>query len=382
MQKKTLYKLDEISKYSIYSKLNNNYERILGERSLKSFVKINKKPKIYKSQNILEEIHKRFPNKDPTKEKKDPKEFINNLILKKSEINKTNNSNSNKNKYYKVFNSLPNNNPKKPSIKDFFHSNNKIKNQDVISLDPFKYHPNYDIIFKKVPYVRIGDPKEKNNSREKSSKFKENKKLRQKNYLTSVVPSLDNTDENENIKVNKSFPIKNKNKHISSNSININYSIKLPNINNNRRNDNHALRFSKYGNQRSYNYDNKNEEGEKLRQKNYSNNSFSFDKINMKRIITINFNKMSSRREADFINNYALDNPSFNRYSPKYDFVKANPVKISFSYHYLDNNDINKKKYLLKKLMASYNDVDSDYHIVNNEQIKNSASSNSIDQNK
>ena len=39
MKKKLLDNLDEISKYSIYSKLNNNLEKFLGERSLKAFVK-------------------------------------------------------------------------------------------------------------------------------------------------------------------------------------------------------------------------------------------------------------------------------------------------------------------------------------------------------
>ena len=376
MKKNTLYSLDTISKYSIYSKLNSNYDKILGERSLKGFVKVNKKPKILKRKNILEEFHQRFPNEENHKERKDPQEFINKLIIKKLEMNKNDNSNSAaNNKNYKIFKSLPNNNPQKLSMKNYFFSNkNKNKHQEVISLDPFKYNPNYEVIFKKVPYVHIGEPKEKNNNRDNSSKNKEknkeNKKNRQKSYLTSVASSIDNTNEN----LNESNPISGNN-----NSIN---SIKLPNISNNKRNykkDNHTLRFSKYGNQRKSDYENKNENEAFLRQEKHSNNSISVDQINMKKIISVNFNKMMSRRETDFVNNYALNNPSFNRYSPNYDFVKITPAKISFSYHNLDNNDIDKKKYLLRKLISSYNIVDSEYHIVNNKQIKNNTSSKSID---
>ena len=54
MKKKLLDNLDEISKYSIYSKLNNNLERFLGERSLRAFVKESKKPKKLKKINYLE----------------------------------------------------------------------------------------------------------------------------------------------------------------------------------------------------------------------------------------------------------------------------------------------------------------------------------------
>ena len=75
MKKNTLYNLDAISKYSIYSKSNVNYDRILGDRSLKGFVKINKRPKIVKKINILEEIQQKYPNEaKDEKDKKDPQQ--------------------------------------------------------------------------------------------------------------------------------------------------------------------------------------------------------------------------------------------------------------------------------------------------------------------
>jgi hypothetical protein len=112
---------------------------------------------------------------------------------------------------------------------------------------------------------------------------------------------------------------------------------------------------------------------------NNSNNRYRLNKNNKKYNFSINFDKMMSRKANNLINSYSLKTPSFNRYSPNYDFVKNSPAKISFSYHNLDNNDINKKKLLLNKLIHSYK-VDTDFHIFKNDQTKlsNSSSSNSI----
>ena len=98
----------------------------------------------------------------------------------------------------------------------------------------------------------------------------------------------------------------------------------------------------------------------------------------MRKIISVNFDKMSSRKESDFVNYQSLDVPSFNRYTPNYDFVKNSAAKISFSYHNLGNNEMKKKKFLLRKLLSSYN-VDSDFHIINPDIIKQTISTNSID---
>ena len=84
-----------------------------------------------------------------------------------------------------------------------------------------------------------------------------------------------------------------------------------------------------------------------------------------------------SRKENDLINSSSLDIPSFNRYSPNYDFIKNSAAKISFDYHNLNNDEINKKKNLLRKLMYSY-DADIHYHIINDEQLKPSNSNNSL----
>ena len=383
MKKNTLYNLDSISKYSIYSKLNVNYDRMLGDRSLKGFIKMNKKPKVIKKLSYLEEIHQKYPNELKEHDKKDTHEFINKLILKNLENDKNDNlNNNNSNRYYKIFKSQPNDNQKKLSIKNYLNSNKK-KYEEIISLDPFKYNPNYNAIFKKVPYVKIIEPKGKR--RKNLSMNQDNIKNRNKTNSTLIPLSMDNTNENVN---NNDDDNKIKEKSISVSISNINR-IKLPIVKNNKmyeRNNNHALRFSKYGNQKSIFSDSKNENEENYEQKNnynnnYDNNSISCDKINMKKIFTVNFDKMMSRKGNDLINNYSLKTPSFNRYYPNYDFVKNSPAKISFSYHHLDNNDLNKKKYLLRKIMASYN-VDTEFHILNKEQLTHNSSSNSIENQK
>jgi hypothetical protein len=378
MKKNTLYNFDEISKYSIYSKMNMKYDRVLGDRSLKAFVKINKSPKKLKKISYVEEVLKKAPKE--SKDYKDPHEFINQIIAKSIE------NNNNKSK---VLNTQPNISPQT----SLNHISKKKDLNDIISLDPFKYNPNYEAIYKKIPYVRIVGPTEKDNNRNikssNSSSIKENKNKKSKN---NIVPSpLNTNDANSNnskdsvtIETNKNDEINNLNKSSDIKSI------KLPIINNNNKSkiweSNHALRFSKYGNQRVYKSENKygKKEEESGNNSNFirynsnnSNNRYKLNKNNKKYNFSINFDKMMSRKGTDFINSSSLETPSFNKYTPNYDFVKHSPAKISFSYHNIDIDHMTKKKYLLKKLLNSYN-PDIQYHIIKDEQLKPKTSVNSL----
>ena len=383
MKKNTLYKFDEISKYSVYSKMNMNYDRVLGDRSLKAFVKINKSPKILKKISYVEEALKRAPKE--SKDYKDPHEFINQIIAKSIE------NNNNKSK---VSNTQPNTTPQT----SLNHISKKKNFNDIISLDPFKYNPNYDAIYKKIPYVRIVGPTEKDNNRNikssNSSTIKEYKNNKSKN---SRVPSPLNTNDANSNNSKDSYTIEtNKNEEINNlNKSSDIKSLKLPIINNNNNKSkiwesNHALRFSKYGNQRVNKSENKygkkeEETGKNLNfirynsnnNNNNSNNRYKLNKNNKKYNFSINFDKMMSRKGTDFINSSSLETPSFNKYTPNYDFVKHSPAKISFSYHNIDIDLMTKKKYLLKKLLNSYN-PDIQYHIIKDEQLKPSTSVNSL----
>ena len=369
MRKNTIYKLDSISKYSIYSKLNNDIERMLGDRSLKAFVKINKEPKKAKKINYLEEVLKKFPKEQ--KKFEDPNEYINQIIKKNSENIKSN-------KYYKIFNTKKNENYHNRSIQHHFK---KKKTEDIISIDPFKYNPNYDAVYKKIPYTLIIEPSQNNKSN--ISSFKENNSKSLRRQKISEILNTDNTIENNNLKDNSTIET---NRHLVKNRLNKSSDIntlKLPIINTNRigfGNNNHALRFSKYGNSRINQTENKNESEENIILKNSINkhnikSSHDRNINNKKTNFPINFDKMMSRKENNLVYSSSLDNPSFNRYSPNYDFIRNSSAKISFDYHNLDNDQINKKKNLLRKLMHSY-DADIHYTIINDEQLKPSNSSN------
>lgn len=376
MKKGTLYKFDEISKYSVYSKLNMGFDKMLGDRSLKAFVKINKNPKKLKKISYVEEALKNAPKE--LKDYRDPHEFINQIIAKKNE------NNNNKSK---IFNTQPNTTPQ-TSLNHF----SKKKNfTDIINLDPFKYNPNYDAIYKKIPYVRIVGPTEKDNNKNinssNSSTIKENQNNKSKH---SRIPSALNLNDMNSNNSKDSYTIEtNKNDEINGlNKSSDIKSIKLPIINNKSKiwDSNHALRFSKYGNQRVYKSENKytqkeEESGKKLNfmryNSNNSNNRYRLNKNNIKNNFSINFDKMMSRKETNFINSSSLETPSFNKYTPNYDFVKHSSAKISFSYHNIDIDNMSKKKYLLKKLLNSYN-PDIQYHIIKDEQLKPSTSVNSL----
>ena len=364
MKKKLLDNLDEISKYSIYSKLNNNIERFLGDRSLRAFVKESKKPKKLKKINYLEEVLKKFPKH--AIEYKDPNDFISQVINKKLEFIKDDN---------KILKSEPSENYPIKSIKNYYRKKEYV---ELITKDPFRYNPNYNAIYKKVPYAYISSKKRQNITNDKDKRLKSNSttfnlKLNNIRNNTKDYRTIE-TDRNiEKSKINKSS--------------NIN-TIKLPIIKSNYNNndyfkindDNHALRFSKYGNSRIHLQEDKNEPQEKLEQKyiiisNKNNNNHKYIK-NRRNHSPIDFDKMMSRKDNDFVNLSSLDNPSFNNYSPNYNFIKDSVAKISFSYHTLENNDANKKKYLLRKMISSYN-ADADdihYRIIEEDKLKPSKS--------
>ena len=348
MKENTLYTFDKISKYSKYSKLNYNYDKMFGNRCLKEFIRVNKRPKIIKKISLLEDLGF-TPPQYIKPEAKDPHEFVTKILLtKKKKGNSTNNYN-----YHKIVKThLNDKKHKKPEKKNFFHFRKKNSQAELISLDPFKYNPNYNAIFKKVPYVKIIEP---NSNKEAKSSSQSNSKSKN---------SINNSNERENSSKKK------KKKNISTNNL------KLPLVNNRNftRNDinNHALRFSKYGNYKSYLSSNDNENG--INHNNIILNSpkkdINSNKINLKKIVSINFNKMMSRRDKDFINYNSLKIPSFDRYSPKYDLVRKESPKISFSYHNMDNDESHKKRNLLRKIISSYN-VGAEFQMISDAAIDN-----------
>ena len=328
MKQNTLNNFDQISNYSIYSKLNSYCDRIMKEKSLKGFVKLNREKRNLKKISYLEEIMNIVPQeKNDTYE---TKEFVANLFS-----NNSRNDDNSHNKSLKLAQIQNNKN---------YSSTKKIKFEDIVSKDPFRYNPNYNSIYKKIPYVVIKNPKEdiKLNLNHKSKDINQTE-INNRKHNSHSLKLL--TKDNK-----KLFPEK------------------LPKIPKLKRDcitktDNHSLRFSKYGNQKSlFNPDNKNNDS--AEHKKMKSKILKKTKKNHNDHFVIDFNKMSCRKDKDLINYPSLNVPSFYRYTPKYDFTEKNPVKISFCYHEVKD----KKKYLLRKIMGSYR-CDKYYQIVDNDKI-------------
>ena len=81
----------------------------------------------------------------------------------------------------------------------------------------------------------------------------------------------------------------------------------------------------------------------------------------------MDFKKMSSRNDKYIINTYSLDVPSFEKYSPKYEFIESNVKNIKFSPFGENKRD---KKFLLKKILSSYK-VPTEYQFIDNEKLLN-----------
>ena len=364
MKKKLLDNLDEISKYSIYSKLNNNLEKFLGERSLKAFVKESKKPKKLKKINYLEEVLKKFPKH--TSEYKDPNDYISQIINRKLDFNKDDK---------KILKSEPYENYPIKSIKNYYRKKEYV---ELITKDPYRYNPNYNAIYKKVPYAYFSSSKRQNTNNDKDKRLKNNAT----SFDLKVNGIRNNTKDYRTIETDRNIEKSKINKSSNINTIKLPI-IKPSNYNNDYskiKNDNHALRFSKYGNSKIRWIEDRTEVQENLDEKFTINNNKNNHNHNLKKIkrnhSPIDFDKMMSRKDNDFVNPSTLENPSFNNYSPNYNFIKDSVAKISFSYHTLENNDVNKKKYLLKKMISSYN-ADSDdihYRIIEEDKLKPSKS--------
>ena len=131
-------------------------------------------------------------------------------------------------------------------------------------LDPFKYNPNYDSIYKKIRSFKIIDPKKTLNSLDKKYKRKHkykstdiynNKKHSNKRFITDSNIFSNNNSILKNYDINKTHSKKTISLN-TINNINNNENGKLPKLiklskdNNNEsinlENENHALRFSKY----------------------------------------------------------------------------------------------------------------------------------------
>ena len=242
------------------------------------------------------------------------------------------------------------------------------RNKVTQSLDPFKYHPNYNAIYRNIPSVRIKGPTKllktllngNNKDRNKNKKL-ENKKLN-KLLLTDINNTSKEKSRQPKDRNNKTFE-----KIINLTDKNINGKINLPKLKVIQKNknttlfqdrNNHALRFSKYIS-RKYIIPDNNKNISYIEPFNYN--------IPRNKNKSIDFDKMLHRKGKELINISSLKVTSFGQYNPNYNWIDKDKNCIYFNPE--EKEKEKHKKFLIKKICTSYN-VNTEYQIVDNDKLK------------
>ena len=354
-----IHLLDSISKFNTYSKYSNSLKKIFRNKSLKDYVKNLKNPVHIQSFQFITDFDKKTNNYEEEDEfKLLPKGYLKKGkeldLLHDEYVPEQEENKESRNTLYKT-----------NSDKSMTNFNLSIMRQ-YQELDPFKYNPNYNSIYKNIPSFKFILP---------------NKKKFIKNAKSCLITGIKDKNKIKNLKKinikindNNAFNENNKNEYLNNslenNLKNINYKtlpilkgssnknkITKKNKNKNKYKDNHAFRFSKYMPRKLniYNVNNR---------LTYLDNFNSFSEKDNK---AIDFNKMESRNSNKWINLASLSNPSIYYYNPKFAFREKKPLNILFNPKI---NDRNNKKYLIKKIWTSY-DVKKEYESIDNSKLDN-----------
>ena len=366
-KEKMIRSFETISKYDVYSKYNNSLDKKFKDKSLKSFINSLKYFKPKQKEPFLVEFSKKYPYDFESKKYNDEENQMSikieeyRRIKEEKEKERQERLNSSKFEKYELRSSFSTKRYNKPDFPD-----------------PFKYNPNFDYIFKKVPSFKIS-PKKYEGIRLQKVKDIQNKSIQDKKENSTISNSNisneeneinDNRDENKNINSKSSnsvsdihyFRLNKKENNLDLpliTSTNIISSLKKEI--NERQNtisfkDNHAIRFSKYLPRKA-----------KLRE---TNNKVSYIEphnyaLDMKK--GFDFGKMQSRDEKSILNMPSLEVPPSNKYSPKYNLVENSSKNVIFSPF---GSNKNNKKVLLQKMLGSYK-VFFDYQFIDNSKLFN-----------
>ena len=334
--------IESIPHNETYSKYNSTLEKIFKSQSLRHYINV------YKNRRTMS-FDKNEANDFNTNV------FGDELLYKKLKEEEENN----------IFDDTNGENEKgEPKLEetkeDFWKKIVEMKKNKIeYNLDPFKYHPNYNSIYKNIPSVKITEPtktKLKEKSKDKNNYKKMEKKKMNKLLITEINHTFNEEKKQSKDRNNKSFV------NINLTDTNIKKEIKLPKLSGNPKNknmtlitnrNNHAIRFSKYLPRKFIIPDHN---------KNISYiNPFNYIKPKNK-TKSIDFNKMLHRNDKTLIYTSSLKTPSFCQYNPKYDWVDKD--KCSIYFNPLQKNEKKHKKYLIKKICTSYN-VNTEYEILN-----------------
>ena len=328
---------ESIPKFDTFSKYNTSLERVFKDYSFKHLLKSLKeqrKPEIYSYFNVEEkkpETNSIFQAYG-LHHKKD--EVKNNLLNDNDDLDKAINEN---------YNTLP-----KREWKYNIITRKKRYNPQ---LDPFRYNPNYNSIFKNVPCARITKPTTKSISLNK-------------NLDTINVNNMDNQNDSPFLtEINETSPY-NRNKKRSNNARSLS-NLVLNNMKQNKKvikteenedRNNHSIRFDQY-------VDRKEKKPDVNPIVSYLE-PFDYHKTKNK---SIDFNKMQSREDQLFLNSNNLKGPSIGYYNPHYEYFDKNIRNISLGN---ESRKEKNKKYLLKKIWGSYH-VQVDYQLIDNSKLNN-----------
>ena len=348
---------ESIPQNETYSRYNTTLEKIFKSQSLRHFIENYK--------------HKRAMSLD----KNEQNEFTTNifredLIFKKMKeeenniFDEVNEEKENENDEFKT----------EENKQDLFKKIIELKRNKVVqNLDPFKYHPNYNAIYKNIPSVKFIVPtraktlpnKKIEDKTEKDGRNKNIKK--EKKQLDKLLLTEINTFSNKE-KMKKTRDRNNKNKTFENINLTEKNDVKLPKLLPGQKNkintlipnkNNHALRFSKYLS-RDFKIPENNKNISYINPFNYI--------IPRKKNKSIDFDKMLQRNVKTLIYASSLKVPSFGQYNPKYNWIdKDKNIRL---FNPEDKGKEKNKKYLIKKICTSYN-VNTEYQIVDNNMLNN-----------
>jgi hypothetical protein len=334
-----------MSKYKTYSKYNDILEKKFKGYSLKSLVKTHRNPSQFVQVKFLEAFIKKHP-------------YDSDQII---DINSINNKTKN------FLNSFKKKKTKKIVIDSWGRKSSYTKLYEP-QPDPFRYHPNYNSIFKNVPCCRIAPlkvqivkPKNKskpnnNNKKTKKTHFSQTVKKGKNRFILDhkifgeLLMDNNNKENNKTLevkdsdRVSKTLPAVKKHKKHSRNDFDKN---------------NHAFKFINYMPRKDF-IPERNDIISYIEPHDYSN-------IDKKTVI--DFGKMENRDKKSVLINYpSLSVPSASYYNPKYELTDQRPTEILFTHQNIIDENKRSNRYLIRKLWTSYN-VRLQYQLVDNNKL-------------
>lgn len=365
-KKKIIKFLESIRKFKSISKYGESLEKLFKKNCVKGLINsLNKEKKFIPHDYFSSELEKKEPEKiygSQDEENQNQKSLLDynykDYLKRKKEIKIK--------KIKKEPWSINDRTPRLPMPK--------------ISFDLFKYSPNYDFIYKRIPSYTFDKSPIKRKIINKDIKIKPQINLKTLNIKTS------RNNNNINANINKNFfhtqvNIKMNKRHLpllNSISCNSNLVIKYKNKNKIKKidnkcqieekklektneKDNHCFRFTDYTPRKPITLKKLNDKISYIEPYNY---------LQSKNIL-VNYKKMISRNDRNSIYSYDSNTPSMFKYSPKYEYIEPEQKKIFFDPNNFRQTNKYKKNKIMKKILTSY-DVSKDYLSVDNSKLGDS----------